>query len=64
MGLGLGTTNILSDVSDAIGDHERAQVHLLSLAWALHFFPGAVFLRAVRFPRLGHGSGLAKSRVH
>lgn len=36
--LGLGITNILSDVSDAIRDRERVPLHWLPLAWAFLIF--------------------------
>ncbi len=36
--LGLGITNILSDVSDAIRDRERVTLHWLPLAWAFLIF--------------------------
>lgn len=36
--LGLGITNILSDVSDAVRDRERVPLHWLPFAWALIIF--------------------------
>jgi hypothetical protein len=36
--LGLGVTNILSDVSDAIRDRERVPLHWLPLTWAFLIF--------------------------
>ena len=36
--LGLGITNILSDVSDAIRDRERVPLHWLPFAWAFLIF--------------------------
>ena len=40
--LGLGITNILSDVSDAIRDRERVPLHWLPFAWAFIIFMFAV----------------------
>ena len=53
--LGLGITNILSDVSDAIRDRERVPLHWLPFSWAflIFFFQVQYFFVLWDFNELG-----------